>query len=86
MILALTAFISPATTILGANIDTTCHCYQARAVEYNDFLETNFDGSVNQLNPLAQIYLTSQSNNEVYNLKEMMQQPDKEYFKDAMHK
>ena len=54
--------------------------------KYNDFLDTNFDGSVKQLNPLAQIYLTSQSNNEICNLKGLIQQVDKEHFKDAMHK
>ena len=76
MILALSAFTSTTTEMCNS----IHQCYQARAVEYHDFLETNFDGSVNSLNPLAHIYLSTQSNNEVYNLKEMLQQPDKEYF------
>ena len=82
MILALSAFTSTTTEMCNS----IHQCYQARAVEYHDFLETNFDGSVNSLNPLAHIYLSTQSNNEVYNLKEMLQQPDKEYFMEAMRK
>ena len=87
MIMALTAFASSTSSIVNSNIaSTSIHCYQTRVIEYNDFLETNFDGSINQLNPLAQIYQTSLSSNEVYNLKEMMQEPDRERFEVAMHK
>ena len=82
MILALTAFTDCCATAL----DSTIHCYQTRIIEYNDFLESNFDGSINHLNPLAHIYMTSQSNNEVYALKEIMHQPDRADFEAAMKK
>ena len=45
----------------------------------------NFDGTPNAMSPLAQIYTTSKSNNEVYNIKEMLQQPDKDKFIEAMN-
>ena len=45
-------------------------CYQA---EYQDFLEMNFDGTPNDMSPLAQIYTTSKSNNEVCNIIEVLQ-------------
>ena len=87
MIMALTAFASSTSSIANSSIaSASVHCYQTRVMQYNDFLETNFDGSINQLNPLAQIYQTSLSSNEVYNLKEMMQEPDRERFEVAMHK
>ena len=63
LIMALTAFTTTTTDMAMASC---AHCYQSRAIEYNDSLETNFDGSANQLNPLAQIYITTQSNNETY--------------------
>lgn len=65
MILDLTAFTSSTTRM----IDSSVHCYQTKIIEYKDFLETIFDGSTNHLSPFAQIYLTSRSNNETYNLK-----------------
>ena len=93
MILALTAFTTP---IIGAvhigkqagatAMDIGAKCYQARAVEYKDFLETNFDGTSNNTSPFAQIYMTSQANNETYTLKEMLQQPDRDDFMEAMRK
>ena len=82
MILALIAFTSSTTMIINSSV----HCCQTKIIEYKDFLETNFDGSSNQLSPLAQIYLTSQSNNETYNLKEMLQQPDKDECVETMKK
>ena len=67
-------------------MDIDAQCYQARAVEYNDFLETNFNGTSNNASPFAQIYMTSQANNETYLLKEMLQQPDRDDFMEAMRK
>ena len=67
-------------------IDIGAKCYQARVVKYNDFLETNFDGTSNNTSPFAQIYMTSQANNETYTLKEMLQQPDRDDFMEAMRK
>ena len=61
------------------------NCFQSQLVQYEDFLESNFDGSPNRLSPLAHIYQTSLANNEVYNLSEMLQQPDKLEFMKAMH-
>ena len=64
--------------------DTLAHCYQTRMIDYHDFLESNYDGTRNATNPLAQIYLTSKANNEVYTLKEMLAQPDRNEFLKAM--
>ena len=93
MILALTAFTTPIIDAVhtgkqaGATaMDIGAKCYQARAVEYKDFLETNFDGTSNNTSPFAQIYMTSQANNETYTLKEMLQQPDRDDFMEAMRK
>ena len=68
MILALTAFASSTTSIANSSV----YYYQTRGRQYNEFLENNFDDSINQLNPLLQIYQTSLLSNNVYNLKEMM--------------
>ena len=80
LVLAMSAFVSytPPVTAYTAN------CFQSRLIEYNDYLEQNFDGSANQTSPLAQIYLSSQSNNKTYALNEMVRQPDKDKFIDAM--
>ena len=60
-------------------------CFQAQAVQYNDYLECCFDGTPNSLSPLAHIYQTSIANNEVFNLSEMLKLPDKMEFVKAMH-
>ena len=62
----------------------TAQCFQSRIIAYNDYLEQNFDGTSNQTSPMAQVYLSSQSNNETYTLKEMTKQPDKAKFVEAM--
>jgi hypothetical protein len=62
------------------------HCFQRRASDYNQFLECNFDGSTNSPGSLAQIFLASKSNNEVYTLKEMLLEPDRAKFIEAMEK
>ena len=76
----MSAFVtnSPSVTAFSAK------CFQSRVIEYNDFLERNFDGSSNQTSPLAQISLSSQANNETYTLKEMVREPDKDKFIEAM--
>ena len=71
-------------SIISPLLDSLAHCFQARLVAYYDFLDQNFDGSRNSTNPLAQIYLASQTDNEVYTLKQMMLQPDREQFVKAM--
>ena len=53
---------------------------------YDDFLDLNFDGTQNSLSPLAQIYLSGEVDNEVYKLKEMMKQPDRNHLETTMHK
>jgi hypothetical protein len=65
-------------------VETVTHCFQARVVAYNDYLNHNFDGTPNHLNPLAHIYASTLSNNETYTLKEMLAEPDKDDFLDAM--
>ena len=81
MILALSVFTSNMSKS-GAAI---ARCYQSRVTQYEDFLESNFDGTANRTSPLAQIYLTTTANNEVYNLSEMLKLPDKQEFLKAMH-
>ena len=82
MSLAFAAFVNP--VILAT--ETTSHCYQARVIEYEDYLERNFDGTNNSTSPLAQIYMTSKANNETYTLNEMLKEPDKLEFAKAMEK
>ena len=80
MVMALATLPACATTISASVV----HCFQSRAIAYSDFLEQNLDGTHNNMNPIAQIYLSSKSNNEVYTLREMLQQPDRDKFVDAM--
>ena len=84
LILATSAFITPTAGLCSSATTCTASCFQSRAIAYEDFLERNFDGSSNTSNPLAQIYMTSQSNNENYTIKEMLGQPDKAEFLKAM--
>ena len=81
LILAASTFITQG--VYSVN-NTIAHCFQSRIMEYEDFLDSNFDGTRNSTSPLAQIYLTSKANNEVYTLKEMLAQPDKMEFVKAM--
>ena len=55
-------------------------------IEYEDYLDRNFDGTRNSTHPLAQVYITSKANNEVYTLKEMLKEPDRLEFLKAMNK
>ena len=59
---------------------------QATMSDYRDHLDHNLDGSPNRIGPLAQAYLASATNNEVYTLKQMLQQPDRDLFIQAMQK
>ena len=81
LILAASAFVAGS---IHSPQETLAHCYQTRMIEYEDFLESNYDGTRNTTNPLAQVYLTSKANNEVYTLKEMLAQPDRSEFLKAM--
>ena len=65
-------------------VTAAAHYYQARVVAYEDFLDRNFDGTPNNINPLAHIYASTLSNDEIYTLKEMLAEPDKDQFMDAM--
>ena len=49
-------------------------------------MDRNVDGTNNKTSTLAQIYLSSQSLNECYNLKEMLKEPDRDLFMRAMEK
>merc|ERR1711944_286381 len=82
MVMASTAFI-PSTE---ATDTIPSRCFQTKSRQYQDFLQNNFDGTTNSSSPLAQIYMSSKANNEVYTLKEMLMQPDKELFMEAMEK
>ena len=84
MILAFQTTLSSINTPINLLAETTAQCYQARQIKYLDFLDMNFDNTPNQLSPMAQIYITSKANNEVYNLKEMLQQPDRDKFIETM--
>ena len=64
--------------------NSIAHCYQSRIIEYEDYLDCNFDGARNSTNPIAQSYITSKSNNEVYTLKEMLKEPDRIAFLKVM--
>ena len=79
MVLTLSTFSQPSLTAMHSAASQVSHCYQSRVIEYEDFLDKNFDGTVNKTNPLAQIYMTSQANNECYTLKEILKQPDRIY-------
>ena len=61
------------------------HCFQSRAISYDDYLDKNFDGISNKTSPLAQTYMAATSTNETYTLKEMLQDLDKELFMKVMH-
>ena len=78
MVLALSSFINAVPQKLA-------NCYQSRKIAYSDFLDTNFDGSINSTSPLAQIYSSTKINNEVFTLKEMLAEPDRDEFVKAMH-
>ena len=80
IVLGLTAITEFSTSLTSE----VAHCFLTSVAEYNSFLERNFDGSDNSPNPLAQIFLSSKANNEVYTLKEMLLQPDREHFVKAM--
>ena len=73
-----------ASTVVSSLLDSAMHCFQARLMAYNHFLEQKFDRSRNQTSPLTQIYLASLSDNKVYTLKQIMPQPDPEKFVEAM--
>ena len=68
MVLALASLSNGSHSAVNSSVAQACHCYQARVLEYEDFQDSNFDGSRNSTSPLAQIFQTTVSNNEVYNL------------------
>ena len=84
--MALSAFAQSSQAYVNTATTEISHCYQSRMVEYGDYLERNFDGTSNKTSPLAHIYLTSKANNECYNLKEMLKEPDRDMFMKAMEK
>ena len=86
MMLACQTICSSTQPMIRDTIGSTIKCFQARKIAYQDYLDLNFDNTPNQISPLAQIYLSSKANNEVYNLKEMLQQPDRDDFIKAMEK
>ena len=67
--MAFTALATHLSQTATLGFSSLAQCYQAKQIEYQDFLEMNFDGTPNSMSPLAQIYTTSKSNNEVYNIR-----------------
>eukprot|EP00957_Ditylum_brightwellii_P171525 13058082-Ditylum_brightwellii.AAC.1 len=64
---------------------TIDHYYHACQNSYSEFLESNYDGTCNQLSIIGQMLATKISN-KMYTLKEMMKQPDRVDFEKAMYK
>lgn len=52
---------------------------------YDDYLDLNYDGTSNSMNIMGQMYLSGKMNNEIYTLKEMLQQPNRNEFENAMY-
>ena len=86
MVLPLSTFSQPSLNAMHHATNQISHCYQSRVIEYADFLDKSFDSTINKTSPLAQIYMISQANNECYTLKEMLKQPDRNMFMEAMNK
>ena len=80
LVLAASAFVSPAASIVHTAFDCLLHCCHNRSIEYEDFLDRNFDGERNITSPFVQVYLSSKSNNETYTIKEMIQNSDNTEF------
>ena len=78
--------MSAITTVGSLAVDYTKNQMQSTVTDYHDYLQRNIDGTPNQIGPLAQAYLSSTNNNETYTLKQMLQQPDRDQFVEAMKK
>ena len=65
-------------------IDLATKCFQTKLIHYQDHLDQNYDGTPNRTSPLVEANLASQNNNEVYTLKQILQQPDRDHFIEAM--
>ena len=76
--------ISTFTAISVPITDYPAKTNQSRVIRYDDFLDYNFDGIANHTSPLVQIYLLSQSNNEMYTLNNMLKEPDTDKFGKAI--
>ena len=74
-----------ATDIKEACMSETISAYHAFLEGHDEYLDSNFDGTNNSMSIIGQIYLSGKINNEIYTLKEMMQQPDRIQFEKAMH-
>ena len=85
-VMALSSFAQTSQFYVETAKNQKSHCYQARLVEYGDYLERKFDEINNSTSPLAQIYISSQANNEYNNLKEMLKEPDRNLLIEAMNK
>ena len=67
--MAFTALATHSSQTATLGFSALAQCYQAKQVEYQDYLKTNFDGTPNAMSSLPQIHTTFKSNNEVYNIK-----------------
>jgi len=82
--LAVTAFVTQSYLAIDSTTHTISNCYQSRIIEYEDYLDLDFDGTRNSAHPLAQIYIITKANNETYTRKEMLKESDKMEFLKAM--
>lgn len=58
--------------------------YQSKLMHYDEAVELNVDGSINQLHPFS--FATTTANNEAYHFHQAMQEDDREDFIEAMVK
>ena len=86
MMLAFGAMAMSTVSAFNTTLNITSQCLHTNQIQYEDFLQYTFDQSPTTPSPLANIYSTTKTNNEVYNLSEILTQPDKEDFITAMHK
>eukprot|EP00957_Ditylum_brightwellii_P106617 8134314-Ditylum_brightwellii.AAC.1 len=60
-------------------------CYQSYKENYYEYIDSNFDSSLNRV-PIIGQHFSAELNNECYTSKDMMKQPNREDFEVAMHK
>eukprot|EP00957_Ditylum_brightwellii_P029899 2262269-Ditylum_brightwellii.AAC.2 len=80
-----TGFVITVIDIINLTPAYVSQCFQANRIRYQEFLETSFDGTHNNLLVIGQAF-SAKLNNENYMLKEMLQPPDREEFEQAMYK
>lgn len=75
------------TSALGLIAEYTYQYFSSQIVLYQEFIDRNFDGTLNSIHPLSLAYLSkSVSGNEVYTYDQMLTQDNKKEFEKAMFK